>query len=95
MKHQKTNFYRCTSFLVLTVTLQFVLYFSCSKKKSDEITLNVYAASSLAAPIQKIVSHFEQHHSNTKINLSLAASSLLAKQIIMQAPADVFIVCPR
>ena len=47
----------------------------------------IFAAASLATPVQEIV----DHQANNNIRVSFAASSTLARQISKGAPADIFI----
>ncbi len=53
-------------------------------------TLLVSAASSLAEAFRDIAAAFEREHPGSKVELALGASNLLARQIVLGAPADVF-----
>ncbi len=59
-----------------------------SKGKAGEVL--VFAASSLTLPLTEIANRYETEHA-VKIRLSLAASSILAKQLARGAPAAIFI----
>ena len=52
--------------------------------------INVYAAASLTDVMTEIGSAYEQESSD-KVAFDFGASSLLARQIIERAPADMFI----
>lgn len=53
--------------------------------------LLVAAAASLRAPASEIARHYERVHPSTRITLTFGASSLLARQIEVGAPVDVFL----
>jgi len=61
----------------------------CTRQSPNAVT--VYAAASLVAPMQEIAARFDSLHSGNTTRLNFAASSILARQIEEQAPADVFI----
>jgi len=54
------------------------------------VTLNVYAAASLAAAFTEIGRRFSADNSGVKVVFNFAGSQLLSKQIVEGAPADVF-----
>lgn len=56
----------------------------------DAAEVNVYAAASLTDVMKEIASAYEKENGN-KISFNFGASSLLARQIIERAPADMFI----
>jgi molybdate transport system substrate-binding protein len=58
--------------------------------KVNGAEVNVYAAASLTDVIEEIASDYEKE-SGDKILFNFGASSLLARQIIERAPADMFI----
>ncbi len=55
-----------------------------------QITLRVFAASSLTETFTALGAEFESQHPDTEVELNFAASSGLAEQIRNGAPADVF-----
>ncbi len=59
-------------------------------QKTDAATVRVFAAASLKNALDEASSAFT-HATATKVSVSYAASSALAKQIEQAAPADVFI----
>jgi molybdate transport system substrate-binding protein len=61
----------------------------CSRQPSGALT--VFGAASLIAPMQEIAAQFDSLHGGKATRLNFAASSVLARQIEEQAPADVFI----
>ena len=52
--------------------------------------VTVYAAASLTDVMEALAAAFEQEHPRYEVALNLAGSSLLARQILQGAPADVF-----
>jgi len=66
-----------------------ICFMGCAQQQPNSIT--VYAAASLVAPLQEIAARFDSLHSGNTTRLNFAASSILARQIEEQAPADVFI----
>jgi molybdate transport system substrate-binding protein len=58
--------------------------------KAEDKTLTVFAAASLKGSLDKVAGLYEKK-SGTKVVISFAASSALAKQVEAAAPADVFI----
>ena len=52
--------------------------------------LNVFAASSLAAPFTELGELFQSSHPDVRLVFNFAGSQQLARQIIQGAPADVF-----
>lgn len=54
-------------------------------------TMYVFAAASLRNALEDIVDAFQGHTEATDIRLSFAGSSVLARQIMAGAPADVFV----
>ncbi|QLB15089.1 molybdate ABC transporter substrate-binding protein [Mannheimia granulomatis] len=53
--------------------------------------ITVFAAASMTNVLQEIGKTFEQKHPEDKVLFSFASSSVLAKQIEQDAPADIFI----
>ena len=66
-----------------------VYFFSYNQVLHAEKIL-IFAASSLAVPLQEIANIYQKETSN-RVNISFAASSTLARQIIKGAPADIYI----
>lgn len=61
----------------------------CGSGNSDEVTLHVYAASSLNATFTELGTQFEADHPGVQVEFSFAGSSDLVAQIQQGAPADV------
>jgi molybdate transport system substrate-binding protein len=57
---------------------------------SDERTLTVFAAASLASAFTELADEFEDEHPDVDVRVSFSGSSGLAAQIVEGAPADVF-----
>ena len=62
--------------------------FSASSFAQD---ITVFAAASMTNVLQEINKDFEKANPQDKVTFSFASSSVLAKQIEQDAPADVFI----
>ncbi|MDO6962666.1 molybdate ABC transporter substrate-binding protein [Rhizobium alvei] len=60
------------------------------KAFADDATLTVFAAASMKGSLDKVAALFEKK-TGTKVVISFAASSALAKQVEAGAPADVFL----
>lgn len=67
-----------------------LLFSACTGSNADTATLNVSAAASLTDVMQDLESAFEAKYPNLDVNLNLAASGTLQRQIEQQAPVDVF-----
>lgn len=65
------------------------LFMSISAQAEEKIT--VFAAASLTNAMQDIIKEYEADHQDTKITLTTASSSTLARQIEQGAPVDIFI----
>lgn len=76
--------------IVALVPLIFLAACSSSSESQQQTTLNVYAASSLAAPFIYAGLAYEKEHPGVKVQFNLGASSDLARFIQEGAPADVF-----
>ena len=76
--------------IVALVLLIFLAACSSSSESQQQTTLNVYAASSLAAPFTYAGLAYEKEHPGVKVQFNLGASSDLARFIQEGAPADVF-----
>jgi molybdate transport system substrate-binding protein len=61
----------------------------CGAGGGDRATLTVFAAASLAAPLEQLAERFEADHQGTQVRLSLAGSADLVAQVRQGAPADV------
>lgn len=57
---------------------------------SDQVTIRVFAASSLSESFTTLAHRFERDHPGVRVQLSFGPSSGLAEQIRQGAPADVF-----
>jgi molybdate transport system substrate-binding protein len=57
--------------------------------------LTVLSAASLKAPLTEIASVFESAHPGVRVDISYAGSQQLSQQIILGAPADVFLSADR
>lgn len=82
---------KMTSYLIglCLVTVGTLQTFASEAENSDEIVL--FAASSTLEAIEAIKSAYESQHPSIKIRVSYGASALLARQISMGAPADLFL----
>jgi molybdate transport system substrate-binding protein len=65
------------------------IFISTSIAQANE-SLVIYAAASLTDVFEQLAEQYQQTHPNVTIQLSFGGSSLLATQIEMGAPADVF-----
>lgn len=65
------------------------LAFTSSMAFAEDVT--VFAAASMTNVLQEINKDFEKKYPDDKVTFSFASSSVLAKQIEADAPADVFI----
>jgi len=63
---------------------------SAAIKRSQKVTLTVFAASSLGQTFTTIGRAFESKHPGVTVEFSFLASSTLATQLLAGAPADVF-----
>ena len=66
-----------------------IFAFSANLAAAEDIT--VFAAASMTNVLQEINKDFEKANPQDKVTFSFASSSVLAKQIEQDAPADVFI----
>ena len=82
---KKTVFYLL--FLIITTNL---LLISCEKKKRNFKEIKISAAASLSDVINEITSNYEKENSIKFIN-NFAASSILAKQIVKDYDADIYL----
>ena len=76
--------------IVALVPLIFLAACASSSESQEQITLNVYAASSLATPFAYAGLAYEKEHPDVKVQFNLGASSDLARFVQEGAPADVF-----
>jgi len=76
--------------IVALIPLIFLAACSSSSESQQQTTLNVYAASSLAAPFAYAGLAYEKEHPGVKVQFNLGASSDLARFVQEGAPADVF-----
>jgi len=67
----------------------FVLAAGLALHNANSADVNVYAAASLTDAMKEIAANYEKQSSD-KIVFNFGASSLLARQIIERAPADIF-----
>src|SRR6476660_5399805 len=67
----------------------FILAVALALTNANAAEVNVYAAASLTDVLKEIAAKYEKQ-SNDKIVFNFGASSLLARQIIERAPADIF-----
>ena len=77
----------------LVVTLVLVLASACGSGGAgakQDVTIRVFAASSLTEAFTELGHRFEAAHPGTKVQLNFGPSSGLAQQIGNGAPADVF-----
>ncbi len=72
--------------------LLFLLLLGCAEPQRDapRTTLTVFAAASLTDVLEAMIAHFEAAHPAIEVQLNVAGTSLLARQIDQGAPADVF-----
>jgi molybdate transport system substrate-binding protein len=66
-----------------------ILAAACALHNANAAEVNVYAAASLTDVMKEIAANYEKQSSD-KIVFNFGASSLLARQIIERAPADIF-----
>jgi len=78
----------------LKIIIFILLFQNCGLYSSAEEQITLYAARGLASPIKKISAFFEKNTSNI-IDINLASSGILARQIEMGAPADIYISASR
>lgn len=77
--------------LVLVAVLSLVVSPSyASLKRSEKVTLTVFAAASLGQTFTTIGKTFEAKHPGVTVQFSFLASNTLATQLLAGAPADVF-----
>src|SRR5215510_5593555 len=67
----------------------FLLVATLTLHTANAAEVNVYAAASLTDVMKEIAANYEKQSSD-KIVFNFGASSLLARQIIERAPADIF-----
>src|SRR5215475_13727214 len=67
----------------------FILVAALALDNANATEVNVYAAASLTDVMKEIAANYEKQ-STDKIVFNFGASSLLARQIIEGAPADIF-----
>src|SRR6516164_11118555 len=67
-----------------------ILAAACALHNANAAEVNVYAAASLTDAMKEIAANYEKQSSD-KIVFNFGASSLLARQIIERAPADMFV----
>src|SRR5699024_2476510 len=70
---------------MLCCWLLFAMQLTFAKQK-----ITVFAAASLTNALQDIATQYQQQHDDVQIDLSFASSSVLARQIVYGAPADIF-----
>ncbi|MEP1443859.1 MAG: molybdate ABC transporter substrate-binding protein [Hyphomicrobiales bacterium] len=83
----KAQFFARLAALFLAVLLSVTLWLP---SRADEKPLLVFAAISMKAALEPIIADFEKE-TGRKVTLSVAGSSILARQIAAGAPADVFV----
>lgn len=74
---------------LLALALAVPLLAGCGAGGGDRPTLTVFAAASLAAPLEQLAERFEADHEGVEVRLSLAGSADLVAQVRQGAPADV------
>lgn len=74
-------------FFIIMITNIFIV--GCGSKEKKDNNIIISAASSLQDPIKEIINKFEKEN-NIKVDLNLASSGKLEKQIERGAPADLF-----
>ena len=80
-----------TRYSIVLVVMVAVLASACRQENpSDHTTLRLFVASSLTDVMHELVDAYEKDNPEIKIQLRVAASSVLAKQIESGAPADIF-----
>lgn len=72
-------------------TLALTSAFALLSTTASAENITVFAAASMTNVLQEINKDFEQKYPQDKVTFSFASSSVLAKQIEQDAPADVFI----
>lgn len=72
-------------------TLALTSAFALLSTTASAENITVFAAASMTNVLQEINKNFEQKYPQDKVTFSFASSSVLAKQIEQDAPADVFI----
>lgn len=78
-----------TRLLPTPLLLALLVTAGCDSANSDEVTLRVYAASSLRATFTELGAQFEAAHPGVQVEFDFAGSSDLVSQIQQGAPADV------
>lgn len=63
---------------------------ACAPPNDGDVTLVVFAASSLSAVFEALAEDFERERGDVDVQISVAGSSSLREQILDGAPADVF-----
>lgn len=78
--------------LARVIFLLFPLLMGCAESSRDtpRTTLTVFAAASLTDVLEAMIESFEAAQPATEVQLNVAGTSLLARQIDQGAPADVF-----
>jgi molybdate transport system substrate-binding protein len=80
-----------TRYSIVLVVMITVWSSACRQENpSDHATLRLFVASSLTDVMHELVGAYERDNPEIRIQLHVAASSVLAKQIESGAPADVF-----
>lgn len=65
------------------------LFVGCSRP-DDEVRLTVFAAASLTDGLTTLAEAFEREHSGVRVELNLASSSTLVRQLMLGAEADLY-----
>ncbi len=77
--------------LLLSLVLVGALTSMPASRAAQQITITVFAASSLADTYKELAQSFSKSHKNWRIAFSFQASSTLATQLNAGAPADLFV----
>lgn len=75
---------------VFLCLLGFLLFQSGCVSENDTQTITVFAAASLTDVMEALADSFEANNTSVRVNVNVAATSLLARQIQQGAPADIF-----
>ncbi len=72
-----------------------VIFLSPAQSLAGETPVIVFAAASMAAPVEALAVSFNERHGGAAVTPSFAASSTLARQIEYGAPAHIYISANR
>jgi len=74
----------------LIIIAVFMVYGCTTINDHSRTSIHVFAASSLTDALYELVNRFEQQYPDITVHVHVGPTSLLARQIVQGAPADVF-----